>query len=573
MLLCLQPKQIERPHKPRTEASPQALNERKSQENTLRGNKHHHFLYTHSPPTTRSRWRGTLRPRHTYPNNDPIGRGQVTLTSGQVNTNDFDATPRTRADGTVQKEEISYNIAEEQGFIIDARRGNAKENTPQTRTVVSLATGVLYQVVIYKEKDYDTKKIYKQATFAVGGDTPIGTKLRLGEGSYKLYAYSYNTTDAIQRLGNTGTLTVEHGQDFMDITPWDLVITSKQADAQTQVKLPTLTFQRRCCNIWVKVESVAYTNTAISACTVSLNNLPAQATWTVGGTTFTQEGTDIVAVKYFDNQESPKNKPLSKSAICLPVDKRELTMDYNFKTNKGGTGGEKTFSKTAQSLPSTDFTSGNQYLFKMTASGAYVLSSDNPVLIGTCKWARTNLKHDGTFESEPWISGGINGVTCAPNGTIATAANSYWRWDVDKPDTDGDYPLNPGSTWNADRDPCKKRGWKLPYGDDKQGDYYDLTTNYKVPENTLVYINGGVMKVNAKSAVVSQSSGAWKGPGTTAIGVVFWDSSTKKMIFFPAAGTRLYDSYYYQSDPGMYLLERYARHRRHRLRVGPVLQQ
>lgn len=289
-----------------------------------------------------------------------------------------------------------------QGFQLVTQPGSAEPSSPHTRAVTNLPSGIRYRVVVYKDAEYAAKIIYKQCEYQGGSTNPVsGNNITLPAGSYKIFAYSFNTTAALPELASSA-ISVKDGDDFMSTDIVSQTISASQMG--TNISL-AITFKRRCCNIWVKIESIAYTNTAISNCTVSLNNLPEQANWNVGGTSFTQTGSTTKTKTYFSNASSSADTPLTKSTICLPLGSRVLSMDYNFQTNDGGPGGTKTFSKTNQALPSANLQSGSQYLFTMSGIGAWV-PTEPYATIGGKKWSAYNVANTSNqFVSKPWEYG------------------------------------------------------------------------------------------------------------------------------------------------------------------------
>lgn len=220
-------------------------------------------------------------------NSDPSINGVASVSFSNVTTSDFNGNPITRSDGSIEQNTIGYNFGEMQGFQLVTQPGSAEPSSPHTRAVTNLPSGIRYRVVVYKDAEYAAKIIYKQCEYQGGSTNPVsGNNITLPAGSYKIFAYSFNTTAALPELASSA-ISVKDGDDFMSTDIVSQTISASQMG--TNISL-AITFKRRCCNIWVKIESIAYTNTAISNCTVSLNNLPEQANWNVGGTSFTQTG-------------------------------------------------------------------------------------------------------------------------------------------------------------------------------------------------------------------------------------------------------------------------------------------
>lgn len=415
-------------------------------------------------------------------NSDPTLGGDVaSLSFSNVSASDFNGQPVTRADGSIEQDRIGYNLGDEQGFQLVSQQGGAEPGSPATRAVTNLPSGIRYRVVVYKEAEYAAKTIYKQREYQGGSSDPVsGTKITLPPGTFKIFAYSFNTKSDLPELTGS-TISVNDGEDFMSTD----ILSQTIVDSQTGTNINlSLSFKRRCCNIWVKVESIAYDNTAITDCTVSLNNLPAQATWSVGGTSFTQIGSSTVKKTYFSSSSSPANTPLTQNTICLPTGSRVLTMDYNFKTNVGGTGGTKTFSKTSQSLSSTNFQPGSQYLFRMLGLGAWV-PTEPSATIGGYTWSAYNVANTSKqFVSKPWDYG---------------------------------YYFN----FNSAKSACPS-GWSTP-----TKPQLDVLPGKVIPANSYVYIN---------NAVYRAGNYGWCGPSTSNGYAVFKDGT--QILFLPAAGYR-----------------------------------
>lgn len=437
-------------------------------------------------------------------NCDPsLGGDVASLSFSNVTASDFNGNPVTRADGSIEQERIGYNLGEEQGVQLVSQQGSAELSSPHTRAVTNLPNGIRYRVVVYKDAEYAAKTIYKQREYQVGSSEPVsGTNITLPAGSYKIFAYSFNTKTDLPELTGSA-ISVKDGDDFMSTDMLNQTVTESQMGTNINM---TLNFRRRCCNIWVKVESIAYTNTAISNCTVSLNNLPAQATWNVGGTSFTQTGNTTETKAYFVNVSSPANTPLKKSSICIPIGNRVLSMDYNFQTNVGGTGGTKTFNKTKQSLTSTNFQSGSQYLFTMTGLGAWV-PTEPSAKIGGYTWSAYN---------------------------VANTSKQF----VSKPTDYGYY-----FTFNDAKSACPS-GWSTP-----TKTQLDVLPGKVIPANSYVYINNAVYKAG---------NYGWCGPSTSNGYAIFKDGV--QILCMPAAGRRSgsgstaegsngYYGYYWSSTP------------------------
>lgn len=150
----------------------------------------------------------------------------------------------------------------------------------------------------------------------------------------------------------------------------------------------------------------------------------------------------------------------------------------------------------------------------------YTLTKTAEVKIGTVTYARTNLNHDFTFEAEPWISGKMNGSDI-----------DYWYWGRKTPSSDGVYTKDM-EDWSIltgdEEDPCKSvsgGGWRLP----TQSELVALAKK-AMPADSKVNINGEVLTVTGSNGFVKNES-------ATIGGTVFYDATTKNVLFLPAAGT------------------------------------
>lgn len=332
---------------------------------------------------------------------DPSHSGEATLVlPSDIEVTEFDSTPMTRANGDIEKETASFNVDDNQGVIIDTGKGGVSDHptSPQTRAF-NMNTGVHYRVVIYKSSE---STIYKQYEFIAGTATPIsgGSSITLAAGSYDIYAYSFNKAEAISELSLTSDISVKDGDDFMSTNKITQTILAKQMG--TTINLSQLTFQRRCCNVWVKVESIAYDDTAINDCNVTLGKVPVSATWNLKSSSSFSGVSGETTWSAISNKSSGKNTPITASHIMIPKSSLSLSLPTaTFNTNKNGSKGVKEFSFSGSSVPSISFASGSQYLISIKGLGAYVLTTPGPVIIGGKKWSAYNSRSGGGFESYP----------------------------------------------------------------------------------------------------------------------------------------------------------------------------
>lgn len=353
---------------------------------------------------------------------DPSHSGEATLVlPSDIEVTEFDSTPMTRANGDIEKETASFNVDDNQGVIIDTGKGGVSDHptSPQTRAF-NMNTGVHYRVVIYKSSE---STIYKQYEFIAGTATPIsgGSSITLAAGSYDIYAYSFNKAEAISELSLTSDISVKDGDDFMSTNKIPQTISANQMG--TTINLSQLTFQRRCCNVWVKIESIAYDDTAINDCNVTLGKLPVSAAWNIRSSSSFTGVSGEITWSAISNKSSGKNTPITASHIMIPKSSLSLSLPTaTFKTNKNGSKGVKEFSFSGRSIPSISFASGSQYLISIRGMGAYVPTTPGPVTIGEHKWSVYNSTKDNGFVSNPWDYGYYFNFTEAQS-----ACPSGWR--------------------------------------------------------------------------------------------------------------------------------------------------
>lgn len=336
------------------------------------------------------------------PGSDGSGESALVFPTDILVT-EFDSTPMTRANGDPEKETTSFNVADEQGVIIDTGKGDVdeQESSVQTRAI-TVTTGVHYRVVIYKSGE---SAIYSQFEFVAGTATPIGgNRVTVEVGNYQIFAYSFNNTNSIPELSADSNISVSDGNDFMTTNVISQSITTDQIFKT--INLSQLTFQRRCCKVWVKVESLAYDDTAINDCNVTLGKLPASATWNLKSSSSFTGVSGETTWSAISNKSSAKNTPITASHIMIPKSGLGLSLQIaTFNTNKNSTKGIKEFSFSGNSVPKISFASGSQHLINIRGLGAYVPTTPSPVTIGARKWSAYNSTIDQGFVSNPWDYG------------------------------------------------------------------------------------------------------------------------------------------------------------------------
>lgn len=426
------------------------------------------------------------------------------------------STPATRATVAMKEEQQAFNIGEELGNIIALGNGEA-EDAPQTR---ALANGTYYRIVVYKLSEWNagTLKIWEQrlcktgqtAYFADSGDST--EPIYLDYGDYRIFCYSFNktTTDKLTKLADgAANVPLSDGDDFLssDIISKNIVGTQ----LGTNVALGTVTLKHRCCRLIGMLTAVDFATIGIAASpTPSLSvtsTFTTAGNWSIKNANFSETATSNVA----------KTIPLAKSGndymgtlMLLPLSGKLLSTNYTFKPN-GATLNVTASNKSISA--SVTFTSGGDYSFTIKALAAYVLTTTNPVQIGSYKWAYANLNNNKKMETYPWVSGKLNG-----------SDNDYWRWNVLNIDTSSSNGSSV-STWSAGNDPCRAGlggSWKVP-----PKTYFDNLVGYKLVSKR-VYVNGVTATTNGYGWV---SSGTIKGS-------VFVDTTKNTCLFLPAAGSR-----------------------------------
>lgn len=459
-------------------------------------------------------------------------KGICTILPPLVTIEPFGTDAATRAVAEPIEEQL-YPIADELSSVLTIAN-TPEENTPQTR---ALAAGTYYQLVIYKQADWDngTLVIAEQRLCKTGStdffDTAgnsIVNPIQLSQGQYKVFCYSLNsTTTTIPELSVAVTsLSLSDGNDFMSAVV-DMEITGAQLGST--VTIPTISLVHRCCKL---------TGTLTAAYFDGGNQISASSPTPSLAITgiFVSNGTWNIKTSVLNSTASGSNTktiPLSLSGanisgsiVVLPLSAQKLTATYSFKPEKA----TATVSGTNKvlSAANTTFTPGSNHTFTIKAIGAYVLTNTSPVTIKGLKWARTNLQANKTFAANPW------------NGGNADGANDYWRWNMLDVDTDSDYPANPPAIWSTATDPCRQASgnWRIP----SKSEYETLVTAVLSSKN--VYINGEVVKTTAMGWFASTKD-------SKRSGTVFYDGSAN-VVFLPATGFRYGSNYYFVGAYGYY---------------------
>lgn len=452
----------------------------------------------------------------------PGENAQCLLEAPAIGIEPFGAgSPATRAAQAIKEEQQAFNVGEELGNIITL--GNSKtQEAPQTRT---LNTGAYCRIVIYKLEDWNnnTMKVLEQRLCKQGstdyfdelGDST--EPIYLYPGSYKVFCYSFNKT-ANTKMGKIAdgavNVALADGDDFMSVVK-DLTITAAQLG--TNVSLGTVTLEHRCCQLIGVLTAEDFTSIGIGASPAptlsAVSTFTTAGNWPIKGNSFAGTAT-ADQTKAFTMTKSGND--YKGTMIILPLSGKALKANYTFKPNGSST---NITASNKQVNASASFSSGGSYSFTVKAIGAYVPSTESPVLIGSYKWATANLNNNKKLESNTWTSGKLNG-----------SDNDYWRWNFLNVDTDSSTPANPPSTWSTSTDPCRAglgSPWRVPPKAN-----FDNLEGYTL-KNKRAFINGTAVTTNGNGWV---NSGSVKG-------CVFVDTTRGTCIFLPAAGVRTGSSY------------------------------
>ena len=443
----------------------------------------------------------------------------------------------TRAGEEAEPEEQRFNTGVELGNILTIEN-MPEADSPATR---AFASGTYYRMVVYKEADWTSgaMTIAAQRLCKTGftdyydtSGTIISDPVMLGMGSYKVVCYSFNKTDVtIPELG-AASVTVNNGDDFLSAVT-DLTITG--GNLGTNVTLPATALVHRCCKITGTLTAEYFDDNTISAASLSVTAaLPANGTWNIKTTTMSvSSGSSSQTLSI--SLSKVNNSKYSGSTIVLPLGSQVLKATYSIKPVSASA--PVSASNKSLSSSNTTFTPGSNHTFTIKALGAYVLTLPGPATIGGVKWAATNLGHNKTLESAPWISGLWDGSSVPlESGALSNdSRNDYWRWNVLDVDLSGDYPDLPpssGTTWESSKDPCRQGlgvTWRVPTKENLESLVGTKLSNKKVIIN-----NEGPKQTNGNGWLAAN--------GTRASGVVFANTPSN-VLFLPATGRRYSSNY------------------------------
>ena len=228
------------------------------------------------------------------------------------------------------------------------------------------------------------------------------------------------------------------------------------------------------------------------------------------------------------------NTKYSGSTYILPVNDQILSATYNFKPTSAPKAAADT---KALSTVTQSFQGGTHVSFTIKAVGVYELTWPDYATIGGVKWAGTNLGHNNSLESYPWVSGLWDGTSIpTPESTLSNdSKNDYWRWNVLNVDLDSslaDLPPNSGTTWELEKDPCRQGlggTWRVPTKDNLQS----LTD--AALKNKWVRINNEEPQRTNKSG--------WIDVSELRVSGTVHAEKPNNVIFLPAAGRRIGSKY------------------------------
>lgn len=452
----------------------------------------------------------------------------------------------TRAGEEAEPEEQRFNTGVELGNILTIEN-MPEADSPATR---AFASGTYYRMVVYKEADWTSgaMTIAAQRLCKTGftdyydtSGTIISDPVMLGTGNYKVFCYSFNKTDVtIPELG-AASVTVNNGDDFLSAVT-DLTIVG--SNLGTNVTLPATALVHRCCKITGTLTAEYFNDNTISAASLSVTAaLPANETWNIKTTTMSvSSGSSSQTLSI--SLSKVNDSKYSGSTIVLPLASQVLKAAYSFKPASASAA--VSASNKSLSSSNTTFTPGSNHTFTIKAVGAYVLTLPGPATIGGVKWAATNLGHNKTLESAPWISGLWDGSSVpSVKGTLGNdSRNDYWRWNVLDVDLSSDYPDLPpssGTTWESSKDPCRQGlgvTWRVPTKENLKS-----LINAKLSNKKVI--------INNEEPKQTNDNGWLAANGTRASGVVF-ANTPGNVLFLPVAGYRYGSGFDYVGAYGNY---------------------
>lgn len=404
----------------------------------------------------------------------------------EISPVDASTTPITRSATGEPEQKATY--AENLGHNYSAEATlEAVPQEAQTRAATNLAAGAQYRIVVFDSSGAIVGNVvYKQGSTAVVS----GNAIKLKAGTYRLFAYTFNSTSAIRGLdADNRNVTVNNGGDFMTYTNTAFTISSTDYGSGKQLNI---SFTRQCARLTVRIIVEGYDDNTVTVANLNIGNVFGLSKW--DGTMNTDASTlPTVAGESFIAKVSDDASIVDCGALgvsCLfsrPFTDQYISVSDLYLIIQGV--GVKRFSDFTFPNPVT-LVKGGSYRLTIHTGNYYVLTRTNPVTIGGVKWARTNLQQTGSgvtapvsFVGNPWDYG------------------SYWNWGMRDATIWGSGGYNLQAPWwnistpgHANQDPCRSlgSGWRLPSKDE-----LNSLVNNPVPSGTKVRINGVINTIGS----------------------------------------------------------------------------
>ena len=414
---------------------------------------------------------------------DPDALCTITPRSVAIAPVEASQTPLTRSATGEPVQEVTYAENLAHNTSVEATL-EAMPQEAQTRAV-ALGSNVKYRVVVYD----NAGAIVNNLVYTGNSTTPDGGEsLQLKVGTYRLFAYSFNTNSA-RDLNADGTVDVLNTGDFMTYTDPNFTVTA--ADL-TKVKSLDINFIRQFAKLILTIKAEHYNVNTITAAQATLSNVFGNTQWTWNGVSNSDASNlnttagNVNLVKAVANGASV-DCGVNTWTPCIyvpPISNQTITATSASATIDGA---KKTLSNFR--FPKTvTLVKGQSYRLTITFGNYYVLTNTNPVVINSQKWAKTNLQQSGSgsnapvsFVTNPWDAG------------------SKWKWGMRDAQAGDAFSNNESwdDTTGDHQDPCRALGnrWRLP----TQDDCTYLINNSKAQSGTKVKINGVVKTVNDNS--------------------------------------------------------------------------
>lgn len=443
---------------------------------------------------------------------------------------DVSATPLTRSATGEPEQKVTY--AENLGHNFSAEATlEAEPQDAQTRAAGYLAAAAQYRIVVY---DNSSGAIVGNVVYKKGSaDVVSGDVIKLKAGTYRLFAYTFNSSSNIRGLdADNRNVTVNSGEDFMTYT---LGFTISSADYGSGKQL-NISFVRQCARLTVTIVVEGYTDNNVTAASLKVGNVfgSGSSKWngfanTDASTLASVAGTaSLYNITAYTSSVDCGPSTNKKYLITSPCSNQTISIS-DMVVDRSGL--EFTYTTPFTFPNPVTLVKGGSYRLTIHTGDYYVLTPTNPVTINGMKWARSNLLQTGAGDSAP--------VSFVKN---PWDYGSYWNWGMRDATALGYFIYIQGNAnWvvatpgNANQDPCRSlgSGWYLP----KQNQLIYLLNSFPVV-GTKVRING----------TINTTEGFGWAPD--AKGVVFKDGN--QVIFLPSSGWRDFTSYINAGDGGYY---------------------